>query len=114
MLKAKLLAVVFGLLMSGVVAACPSQVFDREGGLRWIVGGEFRGLNVGATGNGVRSFVRTGRTTSAFLLGHRIELGNWIVAGRAGGNSIFNYRGTGTRGYVGAVRDATAILVPVR
>ena len=114
MLKAKLMAVVFGLLLSGVVAACPSQVFDREAGLRWLVGGQFNGLTVGASGVGVRPFIMAGRSSANFLIRNRIDLDRWVVAGRSGRESIFNYRGSGTRNYVNALQDAAAILVPVR
>ena len=113
-MKAKLLVAILAFFMSAAVVACPVGQFSPDTKFNWLVGGQFNGLRVAANGTGLRSFVRTSTGVARRLTSNQVDLDRWVVAGGTKGDPLFKYTGTGTRGFVGAIRDARSLFVPVR
>ena len=113
-MKAKLLVALLAFVMSTAALACPSGQFNPDSKFNWLIGGQFDGLRVGATGTGLRSFSAVGARTAMFLRRNQIDLDRWVVAGRTDKAPLFRYTGTGSRNFVGALQDARELFVPLR
>jgi len=113
-MKAKLLVAFLAFFVSTAAFACPTAMYDPDAKFRWLAAGQFKSSGVfGVGGFGLKTFSHTTNKVNSYLVRHEIDLGKWVVRGRTRTDTLFNYTGRGTRGFVAATQTARSLFVPV-
>jgi len=112
---AMIFALILGMFVAAPATACPTGQFSMDTKFQWLLGGQFRGVTVGATGvSDVRGFAQASSIVGNHLMRNEINLDRWFVGGRTRTDVLFAYKGTGTRDFVTATRKAVSLFVPSR